>query len=671
MTNQKYHINELVSLSLEEIWGIDASLGDITEITLDTGETVETLTRQLSRAWYYWEFNRQYQVPVRKNQIIPLNKWYTNGMHLTLLDAGLNAVYHSDLENGRTTDIQKVAELAVPITENIVNTVPRFLGEYVATVDLEDYRDFKKDPVIAEAKQEVIENIPKCLSGVDKYKWIQKGYETFETRIEDAGLTAFRYNGLSLLLNTSTLTTTQLRQSGMYRSFTTEIDSRFHPEPTLYSYAEGINTVWDMAKVSREGTKASYYAGEPVQDTELGNRLHQIVTSFLQNIHPGDCGTEVTYEVRLNEDNFNSYIGKYHTTDGSVKAINKEDRHLIGSVVNIRNPAGCKHVDRVGICETCLGEIAKSIPYNALAGHALGVELWAIITQLVISVKHDDTSSVGKQHQFDAHNEGKFVRMSTTGNDVYFVDDLKLDGITLSFNGKEAPYISDVNTTQDVSGLTPELLSELTEVVLTYTDVHGIEQKIRIPLLKGKSGACFTNDFLAYLKEYPEGHAETKQAKYTLHHVQLDKWDISKPVIKMPFKHYNMLDFHTDVTRFIESKTTGDEKLTDYTHFGKAVQAFKQVIASPKFKNINIAILEMAVYGFGIMRNEDGSVELLKNTTTGEFISLNQALKQHSITTHFIHEKQNLIFQEPFNYNQTNKLPHAYDGQLVGKVVYK
>ena len=524
--------------------------------------------------------------------------------------------------------------------------------------------------MISKAKKEVLEEVPKCFSGADKYKWIKHGYEVFEKRLEDAGLTDYRYNGLSLMLNTGTLKNTQLRQSGLYRGFTTEIDSRFHPDPTLMSYQEGIDTIWDMAKVSREGTKASYYAGEPVQDTELGNRLHQIVTSFLQNIHKGDCGSTTTYDFRLNKDNFKTCIGKFYHTDKGPVAIQKDDTHLIDTVVKLRNPSGCKHIDKVGICSTCLGEIADSIPYNALAGHALGVELWAIITQLVISVKHDDTSSVGTQHQFDPRNEGRFVRMSSVGNNVFFKDDIDLRKATVCFAGKEAPYISDVYTTDDPYGLTPDLVSSLTEIVIIYPDSEGIDQRVSIKLQKGKSGGSFTNDFLAYLKANQDLHTEDKHTKYTIHNVGLANWDINKPIVQLPFKHYNMLDFHTDVTRFIESKTAGESKLTDHEYFGKAVQAFKQAIDHPKFKNTNIAILEMAVYGFGIMRGEDGEVSLLKNTTKGEFISLNQALRQHSVTTHFIHEKQNLIFQEPRNYTLTKKVPHPYDNQIMGKVTF-
>ncbi|AXH70833.1 RNA polymerase beta prime subunit [Vibrio phage BONAISHI] len=108
------------------------------------------------------------------------------------------------------------------------------------------------------------------------------------------------------------------------------------------------------------------------KDTALGGEAAKFANRVFQNLKIGspDCGTVVGLPVKIDENNWDKFIGRYLVkTDTPLDA--GKLRSFIGKEIIIRDPNGCNEPER-NLCAKCLGDrVAKS-------GVGLGAQYGAV-----------------------------------------------------------------------------------------------------------------------------------------------------------------------------------------------------------------------------------------------------------------------------------------------------
>lgn len=546
--SKTFQAYQLVHMSRDEIKrALPLKLKDTINVVLDNGEVVTLHARTVDVLWFHWEFNRRYDIPLSKKQLPPPGAWLTSKLHLQLLTTGLRLV----CERYPNQKPLEVAKIGLYISEQLVKLDKENL-EYAATIHIDDYIDIILDDEIARAKQHAGEVIPAMISAPDRYRVLDNTHTVIERRFHAEREGKFKQNGLSTLVNSETLSIKQLKQAFL-RGYTTEVDSSFFPEPVLHGFVEGLEGR-EIAQESRSGTKAAFYAAEPVQTTELANRIRQIVMAVLQRVHKGNCGSTITCPCQVREKDLPKLIGKYYLDENNyLHCVGSDDTHLIGKVINLRIPPGCLHTDRVGVCEVCMGRVHENLPEGTNAAHPFGVELFGGTSQKVISVKHDDTSSVGDVFHLTPLDKD-FLRLGNNPN--FLVTAQPLPEVELIISAKEAQYLTDINITE-VSQINPEKVTELTQISFHFKDKEGTSQYHNIDVASGRHGAALTTDLLTTMKLHPGMWYYNSETKTSTYAIDLSNLPPGTPIIQLPFKHYSMLDLHMAVAHFITSGGEG------------------------------------------------------------------------------------------------------------------
>lgn len=664
----KLKASDFLKLTIDEVFtDLPNGLDDIVDLELDTGECVPVKVRFLRSLWYYWEYNRQYNIPVHASQVPAPDVWLTNDEHLRQQTVALNLVLDAYPDERPL----HVAKLSGRITTRLVNELPVKLAEYQATIHINDYIDIIEDEEVAAAKRYAQETIPKLRGAADRYAIIQDTNNTMERRFHEEGQGKFKTNGLSLLVNSETLSIKQLKQAVGLRGYTTEVNSAFFPEPVVRGFIEGLEGR-EIAQESRSGTKATFYTEEPVQTTEYSNRIGQILTAIVQRVHVGDCGSTVTYPTQIGKKDLRKFEGKYYYRDGSDKLelIHENDTHLIGKVIHLRNPAGCLIRDRVGICSVCFGELYKSLPEGTLAAHPFGVELFGGISQRVISVKHDDTSSVGKVRDLSLDDK-QFIQHSDRTDILITARHLK--GIELIISQKEAEYLMDIAHLKDLEMLAPSKVTQLTAVAFHYKDKEDLSQYHQLDLSSGRTTSALSTAMLAYLKRNPDAWYLNSNGKNPVYVIDLSGLPPKTPLFQLPFKHHSMLDVHAEIEQFITSKSVSvgpnkerRAKLDDFTSFGQAVEFFDEMISANGF-NINRAAIEISLYIYTVQDPDNGNYDLAKGSNTVKFCTEADLFVNRSLSMILVYEGQRGIFSNPKSYLLRNRAPHPYDSLFLNR----
>lgn len=643
---------QLVHMPVDELrQALPNGIKDTINIVMADGEVIPLHARTARIIWHYWEFNRRFSLPLSKKQLPEPGAWLTNKLHLNLLTVGLRLV----CERYPKQKPLEVAKIGLYITEQIVKLDREFL-EYATTLHIDDYIDILLDEEIAASKQQAETTIPTMISAPDRYHALNDTHNVIERRLHEEREGKFLRNGLSILVNSETLSIKQLKQAFL-RGYTTEVDSSFFPDPVLNGFVEGLEGR-EIAQESRSGTKAAFYAAEPVQTTELANRVRQIVMAVLQRVHTGNCGSNITYPCQVREKDLPKLIGKYYLDDNNyLHCVEPDDKHLVGKVINLRFPAGCLHTDRVGICEVCMGRVHENLPEDTNAAHPFGVELFGGTSQKVISVKHDDTSSVGDVFNLTALDRD-FLRLGDNPN--FLVTSQPLPGVELLISAKEAQYLTDINLTE-VSQINPEKVTELTQVSFHYKDKEGISQYHHLDVSSGRHGSALTTDILTMMKQHPGMWYYNNESKVSTYAIDLGSVPPGTPLIQLPFKHYSMLDLHMAVAHFITSGGEGNGKrLVDFTAYGQAIEHFDDLISAKGFK-VNRAALEITLYAYTAQDPENGNYDLAKGSNHVTFVSERAIFTFRSMSQLLVYQGQRNIFDDPNSYLLKNRSPHPYD----------
>ncbi len=543
----RVHVRSILKKTTQELW--DNLKGEFT-LVFDDDSEVQTNEKECIYSSYAWELYREYPDSIitkdsHVKSVIKENRLSAD-THNELLSVVFFCVYDNYVHRvvDKTKLLNHLSKRAYEIINQMYNEFSHRLEEYVTTLDILDFMEVIDNKEIIKAEN----STPHTQEGIDEFYSIIKNVLNKEPSLDN--------NQLAKAVRSKLVKVDQTLQCVGPRGFLTDIDSYIYKKPIMQGYFKGIRTLEDSMKESRSAAKALAFSVDPLKKAEYFSRRQQLICQNVKNLHRVDCGSKhyLLWQVRgeekiegvvTRESDLKTIFGKYYLDEetNTLKIIRKTDKHLIGKTIKIRDAvAGCNHPDPYGICEICFGEASLTVPEDTNLGHMACVSMNSIVTQLVLSTKHYDGSSVVEGIRLEPHDK-KYLSAQVNGNDYGLSNDLKNKKVTLKIDARDARGLADVSLVEDVNKLTISRVSELEIIHLIIDNGKGVVDEVPITVSVNKRLANMTHNLLRHCKKM--GWEITPDNKYL---IDMTGWDWSLPILSLPLRHFNMSDYQSKFT---------------------------------------------------------------------------------------------------------------------------
>lgn len=615
---KKIHCRTILAMSHEDLW---KKLHGPFTIVFDDGRELDTNSREALYTSYCWDFFRLYP----KTQILfqhyvrhTLNgSRLTADTHLDLLSTCLWSVYDTYSSAGYMAEMQQflpltggwqtiivpevtfresLAKMAYELTNKIYNELSYRCEEYVVSLNIMDFMDVLAHPRV----REINNNLQLTSQSVNN------AYEVVKHTIRNAE--ELRDNPLSHAVHSRTVKEDQLMQCITARGPLTDTDSFMFPNPVLRSYSRGLRSIHDLLVESRSAAKSLASSKAQLQDAEYFSRRLQLLTQIVQRLHMADCGTKeyLLYRVRGKEyengrlmfkGNLDSIHGaNYMDDDNVMKVVDKNDKTLIGRQLRLRNVLYCTHPDPYGVCSTCFGQLALSVPSNSNIGHMCCTHMTQKSSQSVLSLKHLDMNSSVDGVVIDGSMR-RCVRAAADANSYVLAPELQqADSIKLVVSTDQARGMTDVKDVEDVKYLHITQISDM-ETIDIYITQGKITEPVTVNVKLNNRNASFTTEMLEYIKMHEPvlSNEGPKQGRYI---IDMAEWDWGVPFLTLPMKHYNMSDHSAAIAKMLEAtvKEANDRDIN--TSPASFLMDFHDLVNDKL--NVNLAVNSIIVLGITI-----------------------------------------------------------------------
>lgn len=656
----KVHIRSLLKHTTSVLW--ENLRGDFM-LVFDDGLAIETNEKECIYSSYCWDLIREYpELMITSNHHI----------HGVIKDGRMTADTHNDLLSNILFDIYDAYQAIVPdkvklldymskrayeIVNLMYNELSYRLQARVTTLDILDFLEIDEHPDIVKAEK----SLQQTQEGIDAF------YKTIKNTLNNDP--ALDNNQLAKAVRSKLVKTDQTLQCVGPRGFLTDVDSYIYKKPIVTGYFKGVRTLEDSMKESRSAAKALMFSVDPMKKAEYFSRRQQFVCQNVKNLHRTDCGSkhyllwqvrgeEVIEGIVTRESDLKTIFGKYYLDEESntLKVIKKSDTHLIGKTIKIRDAvAGCQHPDPYGICEVCFGEASITVPEDTNLGHMACVSMTQIVTQLVLSTKHYDGSSVVEGIRLQPYDK-KYLSAQINGNDYYLSNDLKNKKVSIKIDARNAKGLADVSAVDDVGKLTISRISEIEELQLIIDNQKGQIDEIPLTVAVNKRLANLTHHLLRHCKRTGW---EIVDNKYI---IDMTGWDWSQPILTLPLRHFNMMDFATEIAKVLES-TVKDMKARDTVVDPAAMLTEFHDLVNKRI-TVNLSILSIIIYSSMVVSATEGNYSLPKPWTTSGMGVMKLIMENRSLSATMAYERQTNTVLSPNSYLMTNRPDHIFDSLI-------
>ena len=598
MKGHTYNARKMLRYSTSELI---EKLSGFFMLQFDDG-IIEANARETIISSFAWDFHRLYpKTPLlcgHHVRTITKGGEISASTHLNLLNAvgwSVFDTYKNDSDVKVTTDI--IATHIYNFTNNIYNNFCSTISNSVVGIDILDFIQILEHPKL----KPTIDNVQPSEQSIEAcYKAIETAMFTYPDLIN---------NPISVATRSGLVKKAQVMQCIGPRGYATDIDSTRFDRPILRGFVKGMRHFHDAFIESRSAAKSHLFSTKPIKDSEYFARKLQILCTIVENLHPGDCGSQEYLYWVIEAKDLNLFEGKYYLDEESktLKAINCNDQHLIGKKLKIRSPvAGCAHPDPHGICSVCYGELSQSIASNTNLGHMSSASSTQQITQNVLSVKHYDGSSIIEKIQLNPQYR-TYLAVSEKGDSFLIEPRLKAMKPKLYIAQEEAQGLTDIMLTPVIKALSMSYVTQLTNISLTFTENNIEDRKIFDTYVDQRLGS-FTYKFLDYVKR--KGFESAERDTYC---IDLSEWDFSEPFISLPMRHYNMSDHSKAIAQVIESSKERVKQRDVDTSPAQVLYELYELVNSKL--SINIALLEIIILGAMVIDPEDNDYRIPKANT--------------------------------------------------------
>jgi len=650
MIMKKINVRELVAMTKEQIWSLP---NEQMILVFDDGE-LTTYGRASIISWYYWEIHRTYPTaPIYKSHHVG-NGHYKPSVHLNLAS---NIMWDTYFALNEVPSVDHLCRLVYGITGELYNDMTYRLESHITTVSLLDYVEIHEHPVSVEMREKTR---PTDDSISDAYATMKHLlYKTNE----------MPNNNVTKFCRADLVSAGQVVQSVAPRGFVTEIDSRIFRHPIMNSYTEGMLSLQDSLVESRSGAKALLAQKDPLEHTEYFNRRMQLGCSVIQNLHMGDCGTKRTVKFKVRSESLNQVAGKFYEVtdengDKSLQVVAVNQKSLIGETLKLRSSMVCEHPDPYGVCSTCMGQLALSVPRGTNIGHVAATELCAQVSQAVLSTKHLDVSSSAVSIDLSEYDR-KYVYIGQSGDKIYIKKPKKFTKMSLVVDSADVKHIGDISRIEDVTELSSTKMSSCRYIKLIIENEED-EDVVVLGVSSGKNLSSLSLDMLMHLKD--NGWSLNEDGHYV---IDLTGWEYSKSILILPMKHMNMLDFMDIIKVMVESTSKSKDevggehkRLVDYDSLSHALTDLHLIVAEKI--SVNIAHLEIIIRSILIRNDAAGDHRLPLPKTPILFGSYRANMENRSLSGLMAFEAQSKAFRRAESYAITNRMDHPMDVILKG-----
>lgn len=659
---KRFSARYLTTMTSEQLW---STLAGPFILVFDDGE-LTTNSRETLFSNYAWDFIRKYpSTPMLKHHHVKDllgNRRLGAGTHLKLFGNVMWDVHDTYIKiPGINVDKLKeeLAEMTYRLTNLLYNDLTYKCEQWVTSIDITDYVKILDHPAIKKVKAEAT---PTAES-------LEKIHYTVETALMTDPL--LTNNPISKAVRSGLSNMGQVLQCVAYRGYISDTDSRYFKRPVMRSFAEGFRSFYDSFVEARHAAMAHAQAKDPLEQTEYFNRRLQLICQSLRNLHRGDCGsTEYLYWTMrdkeldgrgnlLRKSDLNMLEGKYFVNgSGGLSCISKKDKQLLGQTLKIRSVLHCAHPDPYGVCSTCFGQMSDSIldPMTGNLGQSNCTSMTEVVSQLVLSTKHFVGSAEAEYIVLDDFIS-QYLKIGPDFSSYLLNPDAILKGkhVRLVIPNQFAINFTDILEVKDVHQLTSTTrVSELPEigifegdgVTMDYT-VHKVSQDRRM--------ASMTYALLEYIKL--KGWTLNEKGYYV---IEMSDWDYSQPILTLPMKRYNMSDHSAEIADILESSMKKmDKRIKENAVDPTLGKLFDHV---NERLNVNLAVLEVVLYGGMIVSSAEGDYSFPKVGTSRQLGVMENTIDNRSAAAKFAYEHQLRSITSPKNYISPNRLDHPMDG---------
>lgn len=654
----RYPIRDLLALSADDLWALPEERHIV---VFDDGD-LETHTRAtIASVYHLYPFIHFPEAQIRKEMHYN-DRRFTSKRQLDLLNLVIWEIHRA---SGETVDPERLAQLAFETINRIYNDFTTRLPAYVSTLSMFDLLEVMYHPKI-KAANDAVEPTQYSIEEVT-YKKIR---EVFDDPAE------LRGNPMVEAVRSGTLKMDQVLQCIGPRGYLTDINSDIFPEPITVGYAAGMPDLYANLIESRTGSKSLIYNRELLRDTEYFNRRTQLVSQYVQRLHPGDCGTPHTIRFPVLEQLLPQLDGKYYVTEqGELRYLTGKETELIGQYINMRSVLGCIHPDPAGICSVCYGRLAFSIPRGTNLGQVSAVSVGDKITSSVLSTKHLDSSS--RVEKFQLHKtEARYLRFGKEKETLYLRRDLRGKSVKLIVDHREVHNLADVLMLTNLDGYPLENASQLTTMQIVVNEGKPDQQSdlLRVSLYNRKSS--FSRKLLEHIRR-------KRWVRNSRNNVEIDLtgFDFEAPLLTLPFRHVNMYEVMRQLQSFLHSGSGNDKRALGEQAVSRNNRNMKIYLRSYKdpvealvtFTNmlneklrINVVHSEILLYAMMVRSSAQRDYRLPKPGISGTFERYSTLIFNRSQASGMAYQNQERPFNNPGSYIYTNRPDHPYDLLLTG-----
>jgi len=660
----------LLSLTEENYFKeIDTRVSDKAVIECQDG-IVEISKELLQWSWPYLIFNKEYNVPLTMGHFCDTDAVTTKHLHKDMLKFATKYA-HRYLEHA--VPYNEISRLGPDVTRMQMNSAIGYLSRYAISLDAEDYHQVLKHPVIAKILRELKQTIDNARTNSERGKAFTKAYGEMQEYMMGDAFRDMPLNGLVHLVLSGTCKMVQLNQGIIGVGFGSDIDSTFFQEPILDSYATGLTSVFSFMANCRSGAKALMYSHDPMRKTEYLHRLVQMISASFNKVYLGDCGSTVTYPVRLTEKRKKGVIGKYFIDPkrGLTELTEDNVNHYVGQTLQVRHPAGCKVPDPTGTCSVCGGAVTNSLGREAKVGWAMSTRNFSATSQAVLSVKHSDLTSVGLATPLNPALE-KYLVSSEDGEGIHFDNNREYQvGIFVpnkpkgrELYGTKLHELTHLSS-QELEDASPWSYSGFYSAQISRTD--GLMEAVELPILAKREEVCLSKEVLKYIHENPGVMRITTHARgRKMYTIDLSMFNNNVPVFTTKFSHADTLKMFEVVDSFVRSskRTNSNEPapgkvLKDFHNFGDACLYMFDLLNDKL--GINLSVIELSLWPFTVTDPENGDYTPVKGTNNCQFESIDELFNQRSLSAKLGSEEIDKVLTVPAFSARKKRVPSAYD----------
>jgi hypothetical protein len=638
----------LLNLTEDALW----ALPDVPmSVSFDDG-VLETDLRDTIISWYLWDM-------VRLHPLTPLNIKHHIGKHRMTSDTHLRVLSFLvkdcfDAYNGNI-DREELWKIAQNSTNLAFNRLTAKLEASVSTVSIKDYLEIRKHPVIKAAN----DNVKLTQAS------IEETYEIIKECILDPD--NFIGNAVAESAKAKLVPMGQVLQCIGPRGVLTDVDSSVFTKPIKTGFVEGLTRLDDSLMESRSASKSLALTKDPLQDSEYFSRQMQLGCVTLRNLNYHDCGSNRYHEFLVHAGDMDALAGKYYLTENGLATFNADDRQLIGTTVKFRSPLHCLDPDEYGICSTCYGEMAYSVPWDTNIGWVDVVVLAEQVTQILLSNKHLDMSASVDDIELTDH-ERMYIRTEEGSNHVWMARALQHKSVKMIISAKASAGLGDIAHTTDISVLSVQNITGLSDVIFVVTNGN-VEDRAIINAAIGKRLASLTHEMLFYLKVH--GWALTPTGDYE---IDLHQWDFSNPIFELPLRHINMVDYAGDLSSVLigggkekgSSMKTADglKPLRDFVNADEALLAVYNLVSSKL--NVPLVHLECILLALSARDPVNNDFRLPEPGAPIYFGGYTNTMARRSMSALLAHQGQRKVLFDPVTFLVDFRPSHPMDDMFSG-----